>query len=485
MLDNIIQELARQDFRQEISADQWLLFSKECAQESNAPKKSAFIKNLAIHSGVSEIEIRNAFSALMNSDLTDTERKQIIANFEPIQNACTLKIKTFQEHHALFKTINADALSIARGQWNRFIKCFEEGHRQKLTYSFFLHTISTIQKIRHADNVSKIKSTQPTRGTKRKRPDNDRPTKRVYRPSYVEDQGVNPLIYPANGKEELETQLEESGVRIVSSLNPATPERGYKTLHGTPGGHKVRVFATINGETFFKPLTPLSKKTDENRADVNHVAKSEIIQSCPGFHLRRAVPVEYVATREVIMARSGLPRGRSPRYLMGASAAEIFRAHGIEVKLVDSRSKHGAHLIAHFMADPEEISSPAGYEDIINVIPSTAAANYNTLELAELYIKQKLVDKVTDQIHILVTPVYSRESHIPDLLIYKLTWSEKNNTDELVQHQEIFNITPQSHQRVTKSMHQSVRILREQTSRTCPVLMTNLDELENTSSMTM
>ncbi|TAL63873.1 MAG: hypothetical protein EPN84_04380, partial [Legionella sp.] len=95
-----------------------------------------------------------------------------------------------------------------------------------------------------------------------------------------------------------------------------------------------------------------------------------------------------------------------------------------------------------------------GAQDTVNLIPSTAAANYNTLEAIELYIRELLVNKKTTEVNIVVEPVYTGESLIPELLIYKLEWDQVI-AGQTQQFAETFNINPQSHQRFTQSMYES------------------------------
>jgi hypothetical protein len=173
-----------------------------------------------------------------------------------------------------------------------------------------------------------------------------------------------------------------------------------------------------------------------------------------GFRLRRLK----VGFRQLASSKAGLKRRQTQLTLMRASAADVFRAHGVTIDSgTESRSKHWAHLIAHCLIDPQEAIPEDPVQEIINLVPSTAEANYNTLEAIELFIRRKLLNKETDRIHIYVKPNYSGESLIPDNVVYTLNWTETKTQRPC---EEVFHISPQSHQRLTKSMHQSINLLR-------------------------
>ena len=256
--------------------------------------------------------------------------------------------------------------------------------------------------------------------------------------------------------------MESTGVKSTP-LCPATPERGYPQIKRTPGGTKTRPVCTIEGLTFFKPLTPYSKESRVGRADVREASIGNIMHTLPKLQLRRADPVEYTATLAVIEERSGQARRQYTQHSIAqASASDVFRAHGINIIPAHSRSQHWAHLIAHFLGDTQDLTIQDNTKEIINLVPSTAAANYNTLEVIELFIKQKLTDQETDRILICVEPVYTGEALIPDLLVYSLTWVEKNKRGQVRECHETFYINPQSYHRVTKSMRQAINLLRDE-----------------------
>ncbi|MDI1352544.1 MAG: hypothetical protein PSV35_07215, partial [bacterium] len=76
------------------------------------------------------------------------------------------------------------------------------------------------------------------------------------------------------------------------------------------------------------------------------------------------------------------------------------------------------------------------------------------------FIKRKLESKETAQILIIAEPQYSGDAIIPDMMLYTLEWDEINPQGTVKKYQEVFNISLQSHQRFTKSMHESLSVLR-------------------------
>ncbi|BCA94044.1 hypothetical protein TUM19329_04050 [Legionella antarctica] len=456
MLDDIIKDLALQNCFTEIDKAEWHKLSHAFAKEPDELKRTVFIRALSAHSGVPIVQVQAAFASLNNNFLSRAEQEQIHTRLQKAQGTTTLKINDFQQHQ-IFKNMDLDSLSISRAQWNTLITRFEQQHRAHVTQSFFLSTLSAIKKT-SVDNLNAALSReQPARKSKRKHPeDKEISSKRVFHP-YREDFGVNPLIFQSLTKNlDLEDKLEATGVRVVPPLSPATPERGYPIVKQTPGGTKVRPVFTTARCTLFTHLTPI-----KCRVNIQDVSQEQIAENLPRLRIGRAEPVKYIANLESILERSGMVRRQTQRAVAGASAADVFRAHGIAIIPAHSRFKHWAHLIAHFLAEPQDILTKDPEQEVINLIPSTAEANYNTLEAIELFIKDKLMDEITDQIHIHVQPIYSEERLIPDSLVYTLDWIECDLNGEYEKHNEVFFINPQSHFRLTKSMHQSIALLRE------------------------
>ncbi len=455
MLDEIIKDLALRNCFTEIPNAEWLNLSNAVANEPDELKRAVFIKALSTHSGVPIVQVQTAFASLTKTPFSE-EQEQILADLQKTQGDATLKISTFQQR-SIFKNMDVDALSLSRAQWNTMITRFEQKNREKLTRPFFLSTLSAIKKTSFENLNSTLSRAQPERQSKRKHQREEESVKRTCRRTYREDNGINPLIFESVTKNfDLEDKLEATGVRVVGPLFPATPEKGYHHVKQTPGGTKVRPVCRIAQHTFFKHLTPY-----KDRANVLDASRGHVAKTLPKLVFGRAEPVAYIATLESITQRAGMMRRQTQRSVTGASAADVFRAHGVTITPAEGRSKHWAHLIAHFLGDPQDIITEDAEQEVINLIPSTAEANYNTLEAVELFIREQLVKQNTDKIHIHVMPVYSGESLIPDSLVYTLDWSKVDIYGEHERHNEVFYINPQSQYRLTKSMHQSIAVLRE------------------------
>ena len=484
MLDKIIKDLALQEWSIELNNKEWVHLSNAFALESNEYQRLAFIKALSVHSGVPLKQVQTALSSLAPTTPSDDEQEQILAELQKAQADATSKITAFQQR-SIFKTMDLDSLSISRAQWNTLITRFEQQQREHVTRTFFLSTLSTIQKIKVDDLTHKLNRTQPERHSKRKY-EISTPTsaKKVYRP-YVEDDGVNPLIFESTVENpDLETKLEATGVRVGAPLSPATPEKGYQNLKRTPGGTKVRPVCEIdNTYRLFKPVTPYSKTPGKDRMDVRKASQSHTSKVLPKLVHDRAQPLQFTPTRESILERSGLKR-ESLLALMRASAADVFRAHGVSVSRgAESRSKHWGHLVTHCLIDTVEAIPENPEKEIVSVVPSTAEANYNTLEAIELFIRRKLLNKEADKIHVYIKPIYSGESLIPDVVVYSLNWDEINKKSETIQCEEVFYISPQSHHRLTKSMHQSIGLLRDTRKASPATKEVAIDENSNPNIM--
>ncbi len=457
MLNQKIDELSQQSTAHELNDAEWSSLGKLYIEENDDRLKAKFIKTIETYSGIPCSVLQQAFDTLRSSS---TIPKQITDELQTLQQQNTLKISSFQKH-PFFSTINLQQLFISRLHWNTLINKFEQKNRKNLTSYFFLTTLSNIQKIT-VRNLTAILSDLP-KGYLRKRPASSvekKPLKR-YRATYVEDEDASPLIYEKRtDNPELEAQLEAAGAEIMPSLQPATPTKEYPcSLKRTPNGKKVRPVCVIGEHSLFKYLSPQKTNINNGRLQIPDVPKKDIKKKLPKLNLQQAVTVEYIATLPSIIERSGLTRRENASSEMGASAKEVFMAYKVDYK-PEKGAIHWSHLIAHFLTDSASIISETPDEEVVNLVPTTAACNYNALESIEIFIRDKLINEETDKIRIRVTPEYSGEQLIPSLLIYELDWEEVNNNIKSACH-EIFTLNPQSCLRITKSMHEVIRVLRK------------------------
>lgn len=451
MPNKVISHYLNQSCPDELKDDDWIKLSHIFVNLTE-PQQSTLLSALGAHSGIFILDINTSLK-LMAAD--PGQQAQIILSLQHLQQNASSKIDSFQQRIGV-KRINTEALSLSRSEWLSIIARFELQKGKNLTPLFFLHSLSIIRKVSYESLVAITSRTQPTRAAKILHPLNEgENTLKRWRPNLIDDGGVNPLILESTNQNlALQAKILATGARSAN-LVPATPERGYTQTSRTPGQTKVRPVFTIGTDCFFKPLTPYGNKADKGRVDVRQASLQKITTTLPRLQPDRAGPIEFIATFESMNERSGKTRRISQKSIKKVTCADVFRAHGIEIQSTDGRAHHWSHTIAHFLGGGDDL------------VPATAAANYNTLEAIELFIQKKLISKTTDQIHIHVEPIYSGESLIPDLLIYSLNWIELNECLNQKK-SEVFYINPQSYLRFTHSMHESLKLARSEQENSPP-----------------
>jgi hypothetical protein len=453
MIEQLIKELASRPCLDELKTDEWMTYST-LYHELDIFTRPRLIKAIASHSGVPLTQTSNALHNLMPGLVASDVQELIISSLHVAQSSATSKINTMQQR-SFFKQIDVSTLSISRAEWIAIIDKFERLEKKKITPLFFFDALRSLRKIPYDELTSSLNKQQLPRQAKRRIEQKDVFVKRAFQ-SFKEDGGDNPLILEIQDENrDLQLKVETTGARS-SEVFPATPDKRYPFVVRTPGGNKARPLCQINGQTLFQPCTPLSKAPKQGRVDVRDTTLKQISFQLPKLPLEKAQLIKFTATLAAISERSGIPRRVGQNSQMKAKASDVFRAHGIEIKPQDGRSHHWAHLIAHFLGDIQDLCFDDSDEEVLNLVPSTAAANYNTLEAIENFIKNKLIDEDTDKIDIEVEPVYNGEALIPDMLNYTLYWTgnygQKCN--------EIFYISPQSYERITKSAHETIKALR-------------------------
>lgn len=452
MVDELVNTLA---LKSELNHQDWLDYSNAYYQ-TNIAAQVDLIKALSSHTGISPSLIKKSFDELNNYP----ERRENIFNaLNLIQTTTSLRLEEFKSH-PLCKEIQTTNLNLTRANWFSILERFKHQQKSHLTRSFFIEAVSIVQKkpIQAVIDALTTKHQSNRANKKRAYKDTSLPdSKRLVPYPHLEDNGVNPLILQVDATRHdlgTEAKVEATGAR-TAPLTEASPERGYPRTVRTPHGTKARPVCSIGLHHFFKPLTPYN---DKGRVPIE-TQPMEIVQNLlPKLVTTRAETVEYVATLAKMDARAGIIRSRT-KATMGASAHDVFKTQGVIIAPKNQRSYHWSHLVAHFLADTQDLTTPANDKNapIINLIPSTAAANYNVLETIENYISKKLHERQTEAIHITVTPQYKDDQAIiPDMVVYVLQWEENNAKQE-----EVFYINPQSHQRITKSMHESIAVARE------------------------
>ncbi|MBL7480849.1 hypothetical protein [Legionella bononiensis] len=454
MIEQLIKELASRPCASILNNYEWFLYSKQYSQLDSS-LRPAFINALVNHSGASPTEILIALNNLNQENVSLELQNDSLSELFKAQEIASEKIFNMKNRRC-FKNIDLESLSISRAEWLTIIRKYEQQDRLHVTPYFFFNALSSIRKVKYDDLTHSITKPQPRREAKRSFFGEERPAKRTFQ-SFRKDEGINPLILEETDENrDLQLPIEATGARY-SKLSPATPDKRYPKVAKTPGGSKARPLCTIDEHTLYKHLTPESKAPREGRVNLQKVSRIKLMDTLPKLQIPQAEEVQFIATLEGINERSGLSRRQSQYSITKVKASDVFRAHGIEIKPADGRAHHWSHLIAHFLGDTQELITPDPQKEIINLVPTTDAANYNTLEAVELFVRKKLIDEDTDEILIKVKPQYNDDSFIPDMLIYTLSWIENHNQ----KHSEIFYINPQSYQRITKSMHSSIEVLRE------------------------
>lgn len=444
MLDELIKKIKNSSYPSSFTNEDWFGLSVEFMNARNPYLGEQLLNALFGLTGIPVDHLREAFNNLASNEISFEHSTAVEKLNQNLQYSLS-KIQSFLSHPYLKKN-DFSALMITQTEWLAIANRFDKLHRQKITSSLFVDSLSVIRKVSIESLYLILSLPQPSRRVKRQAEPSDTVAKRNYN-SFRE--GENPLISDSSFSDPiLKPQLEDKGVRFTK-LSPSTPERktGRPTFR-TPGGTKVKpVFGSSSGHTLFQPESPSSKV----RNPISRSTLDKIKQQQPRLQYDKAEPIEFIVTLESMQLRAGVPRRKNT---MGASASDVFSAHGVETS---SKLAHWAHLGAHYLCAPHEILSSNPNRETVNLVPASAASNYNTLEAVERFIEQKLKDKITSVIRVRVEPLYEGEALIPSRLDYILNWKEED-----VLKQEYFYIYPQSFHRLTKSMHQSFNVLRQE-----------------------
>ncbi|VEG91961.1 DNA/RNA non-specific endonuclease [Legionella spiritensis] len=337
----------------------------------------------------------------------------------------------------------------------------------RLSSLTILTGLSEILTIPYDDVVSALAVKKQHERTARKRPATDENSSHSFSKHHKrrnnKSANDNPLILDSTNTPFF-SPLKEQKIRYCA-LSPHKPIRGYSEVFHTPEGKTlVRPLIKNNAGSFFKPVTPVGDKASRGMADIHGARKSLLFgNTVPKLRYERPGPARFRATLAKLKDRAGQTRRCSQKQLTGASCRDVFQAHGHDVIIKNRGSDyHWSHLIAHFLG---------GNHNKENLIPGTAASNYNTLELVEQFIAQKLSsdDHAVPYIDITVNPRYGDdEALIPDELIFNLDWQETRPDKTTEARQETIYINPRSYQRVSPAMLDSIRVLRTMKPKTVP-----------------
>lgn len=262
--------------------------------------------------------------------------------------------------------------------------------------------------------------------------------------------GQNPVIFEARAIPDTKAQsLRDTGARITN-LDVATPKREYPglSLKKTPNGHIVHPMFNIEGVVGYKYLTPPRTPKTKGHFYFSEINKENLENQLPEVARTLKEPIEFIVTHESIQQRSLAVRHMGQKQLMKVSCSDVFRAHDIDISSEEGRSYHWAHLVAFFLGGPQDSS---------NLVPSTAEANYNTLELIETFIHTKIKVDQVKQVVMSVEAKYMNESPIPAVLDYKLSWESATSGKTCT---ELFNVFPNSNDRMNSQTLETVQLCR-------------------------
>lgn len=384
----------------------------------------------------------------LNFDKSGQETINQIAQSIKTRCAENKNIAQFQERaRNLFP--NIDILSLSREEWLQAIALFQQQQYNRLTIPSLLPLLSKIKQIDEGTLVVILAEEQPTRRVKpifNSHPEHQHGFSRKRK----REEGENLFLFASNTEPDdshLYSPLSKTGARIIPKPSSTPTENGYDKLYFSPNKRqKIRPFFSNAHGTLFKPQTPPGNKHQKGRVDT-----SKLIGPMRKLKFDRPTEISFTATLEKMQLRQGTPRRKGQAQLTGARCIEIFQTLGCDDLItISGNDYHWSHMIAYFLG---------GEHSNQNLIPSTAAANYNVLEVIEHDIAEKLTNGF-NSITIVVTPHYDDEndSLIPDLLMFKLTWSSPQDN---ATHFEQISINPRSYQRVTNSMHKSIAALRK------------------------
>lgn len=362
-----------------------------------------------------------------------------------IQNAVSL----VQFQHMMLKAMPSIAmLELTPAQWSTLNVQFNQEGRKRLSAVFILNQLMDILDISHDQLMHQLKKSMPRETGKTHSPQAMPPNlRRRYRiPARQKDQLI---LESTENQEKLATPLKKIGIR-KDQLTASTPTKNYGELKKTPGQNKYRPVYSNEHHRLFKKITP---KTDKVR--VRSIDPSTLQQALPKLKQKEpAKPVHFTATRSKILEHARLFRRYSQQQLTGARCKDVFLLHAKDQSTIriQGNQHHWSHLIAHFLG---------GKASKNNLVPSTAAANYNILEQVESFIAKKLLKGVTEHIDITVEPFYRSNTLIADELVFHLSWQEKNPTNQkIVSKSETININPRSYERASDDLLEIMDTLR-------------------------
>jgi hypothetical protein len=214
----------------------------------------------------------------------------------------------------------------------------------------------------------------------------------------------------------------------------------------SPGSTEYKLISDIGGLSFFKKKTPIKQIS-------NTIWQKKSRNNTTSYRCNNKTEIKFTVTKDKIGKRQGTKRGISQRTLVGCSSRDIFKFHGLNVEFTNSSNVarwHLSHIIAYVLG---------GEHDYPNITPTSAAANYTTLQLVERPCIEKLINAITEAIDISVNIDYENGNDIATVIDYQLTWKER--CKGTLEKKERVQIYPQSHTKLNHTEKQSLNLARQ------------------------
>lgn len=320
----------------------------------------------------------------------------------------------------LFPTI--EMLGLTQEEWVKLEKEIVSHKIKKISSTNVLGLLSEITGKQYDFLETALRKTHEPRTTRNAAPSKPSSTLSFHNHRHKPYDTVSPLIMKKDPTKPPITT--PKGVRSAELADVITPGHKPFPLQQTPEGTRYRKVASIQKRELFSKATPDKPKTAGQPLQASR------------FHYKRPESTKNTCrvTLEKIKERSGKKRRVSQRQLTGGTALEAFKMEGFsQAENAHGREFHWSHLIAHFLG---------GKHTAQNIVPTTARANYNTLNTIEFFISEKLssTQNPIPYIDVEVTTRYGDDtSLVPAELIYKLTWKEKGEDQE-----DSYHIKPDS-----------------------------------------
>ncbi len=445
---NDIKSLAEKSLHNGLDSEQWKKFLG-FYPDAETFLQNEILSNLSKYSGI-KTEILGTLFKMFADPSTEEKAFNELHKLQEnvVQQISPFKSKVLKKYPLLNNS------NISLGEWVTMHEKFTSWNRKKLTSPLISNWLYTIRNTNYRD-LNGLQQIQPSRKCKTSPVAQEESEKRKCPKFFKGFNSKSPLIIQNDENRESEHKkvLEEYDIRqteLTPVSSPTKKEYPGMKLQTTPGGTRVEMRYKIDSLDFYKQSTP-PRKTEEKKGKLQFpdITNQKLKDLLPQIALEKTGDIEFRVSLESIKARKLEVRHISQKKIMQISCSDVFRAHGIDIPKEDSHSYHWAHLIAFFLG---------GIQDNSNLVASTASANFNTLEIVELFVREKLSNEPIEHISIKVTPEFLKESTIPAALIYNLEWESKDQEDQLMKHKHTYVIKPTSYERID---HTSLKMLNE------------------------